>query len=161
MNYDVRHVQTTEFRGDTLVDHKSIGEKFVHHRYFNRQISRCEFIKCRFEDLRMWDSQISDTVFDTCDLRGAALGSIFEGRVNRFHRVTFMRTDLRRTGWSSAELLECRFIDTFNSRLTTAAIGTRASALLAYCVGGKGPLLRSVRQHGTFPLLRATFADSF
>lgn len=111
MDYNVREVSTTEFRDDKLTGQKFADEKFLHHRFFSRQISRCEYSRCRFDDLRMWDSLIADTLFDACDFRSAALGGIFEGRNNRFHRVIFQKTDLRRSAWQSAELVDCRFVD--------------------------------------------------
>src|SRR4051812_42067473 len=102
VGYDVRRVSTTEFRGDKVTERQFVEETFQHHRFFGRQISRCEFIRCRFEDFRMWDTLIADTIFEACDLRNAALGGLVEGRINRFHRVTFRNTDLRDTAWSSA-----------------------------------------------------------
>ncbi len=100
-----------EFRGDKLEGTTFNSEHFVHHRYFSRKIRGCRYVSCRFEDLRMWDTQVCDTEFFSCDLRNAALGGLFEGRVNRFERVAFEKTDLRKTAWSSAEFIDCQFID--------------------------------------------------
>ena len=111
MAYDLRKVPTTEFRGDTMADRKFVDESFTHHRYFSRKISRCEFVRCCFKDLRAWDTHFSDMIFGSCNLRGAALGGVFKGRINRFHRVTFRKTDLRRSAWSAAEFVDCQFID--------------------------------------------------
>lgn len=108
---NIRTVPTEEFRGDKVRDARFVGESYVHHRYFGRSITKCQFVECRFEDLRIWDTHVSDSAFLRCDLRGAALGGILDGRVNRFERVTFEKTDLRRTAWQSAEFSDCRFID--------------------------------------------------
>jgi uncharacterized protein YjbI with pentapeptide repeats len=108
----------TELAGLTVIRNgiwKSLdfsGSKLDGLRFFDCIIENCVFDKCRCQDWRMWGTAISDTTFQSADLRGAALGGVQDGKRNQFRKVGFASADLRRTAYEAAEFVECTFKDT-------------------------------------------------
>ena len=139
MQHKMNLVNTIQFRDDKMEHQQFLGQKFIHHRYFNRQIHNCHFDKCKFEDLRMWNTQITKTTFENCDLRHAAIGGIAEGKANRLHEVIFRKTDLRNIACLSAEFIGCKFdnckfgpVDFHGSRFTRCIFTGQINDTLFY-----------------------------
>ncbi len=91
-----------------------LGGSLAGLRIHGARVENCVFSKTKCRDIRMWSTVVVDSVFQTVDLRGSALGGIEEGRRNRFERVVFDKADLRDTAYVSADFVSCRFA---NARL--------------------------------------------
>ncbi len=108
----------TELVGRTVIRNatwKSLdfsGSNLNSIRFFDCTIENCVFDKCKCKDWRMWGTTISDTSFDSADLRNAALGGVQNGKRNQFGKVNFSGADLRDTGYEAAEFVACTFKNT-------------------------------------------------
>jgi len=88
------------------------GSNLNNLRFFDCTIENCVFDKCKCKDWRMWGTTISDTSFDSADLRSAALGGVQNGKRNQFRKVNFSGADLRDTGYEAAKFVACTFKNT-------------------------------------------------
>ncbi len=110
---DVRELTgRTVIRNATWKSIDFLGSNLDSIRFFDCTIENCVFDKCKCKDWRMWGTTISDTSFDSADLRSAALGGVQNGKRNQFRKVNFSGADLRDTGYEAAEFVACTFKNT-------------------------------------------------
>jgi uncharacterized protein YjbI with pentapeptide repeats len=81
-------------------------------RFFDSQIENCVFERARCKDWRLWGSSVVGTTFRAADLRESALGGVEMGKRNSYRGVDFTKADLRGTAHFSADMIDCVFSDT-------------------------------------------------
>jgi uncharacterized protein YjbI with pentapeptide repeats len=96
-------------RGASLSGLDFSGAQLESLRMFNSAMSDCVFDAARCQDWRLWGCQIRDSRFTGADLRRSALGPWHDGRGNVYERVDFSRADLRGISCPAATFVGCDF----------------------------------------------------
>lgn len=75
------------------------------------RVDNCVFEVCDCRGWRLWTTEISNSVFRSCDVRRSVLGGSEDAGVNSFRRVTFERCDLRQTVHFGSKFVDCEFLN--------------------------------------------------
>ncbi|MFI5456795.1 MAG: pentapeptide repeat-containing protein [Isosphaerales bacterium] len=102
----------TKLRGAAWKSLDFSGSRLNDLKFFDSTISDCVFDKCRCRNWGLWGTKVSDTSFRSANLRESALGGVAPGTWNTFLRVDFTAADLRGTAYGSPEFVGCTFKDT-------------------------------------------------
>lgn len=82
-------------------------------RFWDSEISECIFDECSLRECGFWRSTILRSGFRNANLRGAVLGPVStDGKRNKFEHVDFSQADLRQSVFTSADFRSCLFKDT-------------------------------------------------
>lgn len=90
------------------------GSRLGHMRWFSLEITNCLFDDAVLDDLRVWESEISDSSFAGASLEGSPLGTGQKFKRNGWSRIDFTRADLRGVQFDAADLED---VDFSNARL--------------------------------------------
>jgi len=99
----------------TRWEHIDLRASVIRHaRFHDAWIHDCLFDQADLHDWRLWNSQVSDSSFERADMTGSAIGTGERGAngVNRWHRVSFDRADLKRAVVSECDFVDCTFRNT-------------------------------------------------
>jgi uncharacterized protein YjbI with pentapeptide repeats len=93
------------------------GSKLPSLHFTECEISNCIFDRCDLRDLRLCDTTFRDCTFHKANLRDGALGAAtvsgpFAGKRNSFIGVDFSKADLRKTVYVAADFERCLFRNT-------------------------------------------------
>ena len=78
-------------------------------RIFDSTISDCVFDEVRCQDWRLWGSVLREVRFCGADLRRSVLGPWHDGRGNHYDHVSFAHADLRDISCQAATFVDCDF----------------------------------------------------
>lgn len=103
--------ESLTIRGASLSNLDLSGAQLESLRMFDSTVSDCVFDAARCQDWRLWGCQVRDSRFIGTDLRHSALGPWLDGRGNVYERVDFSRADLRFISCLAATFVDCDFTD--------------------------------------------------
>jgi uncharacterized protein YjbI with pentapeptide repeats len=151
-DYSIAQIKTTEYRNQRLDNANFSGQQLEHLRFFDSVLTNCSFDHATCRDLRMWGTTLRDCTFREADIRDSALGSVRDGKFNRFEGVLFDHTDMRGTGYQSAVFVNCRFdhakltkVDFQGSRFSQSFFRGELREVLFYDHGFRGEALEANR----------------
>jgi uncharacterized protein YjbI with pentapeptide repeats len=103
--------ESLTIRGASLSNLDWSGAQLESLRMFDSTVSDCVFDTARCQDWRLWGCRFRDSRFVGTDLRDSALGPWWNGRGNVYECVNFSRADLRRISCLAATFIDCDFTD--------------------------------------------------
>jgi uncharacterized protein YjbI with pentapeptide repeats len=100
------------FKNATFQSLDFTGSQLNHLRFINCTLDNCVFNNCSCQDWRLWATTVTNTCFQSANLRDALLGGVENGKRNSFQNVDFSKTDLRGSCYTASEFTNCVFKNT-------------------------------------------------